>query len=217
MSNDKNLGLEDAYAVKTPDDNLVLYRDWANTYDSEFAAPRGYQYPQLIAELFTRNASSEDTPVLDVGAGTGLVAAALLEDPNVDPELTVDGIDISPEMLAVSKDKDIYHRLFEADLTKPIDLADDYYGGVISVGTFTHGHVGPDALYELLRIAKPGALFVIGVNGTAFDKYHFGSGFASLQADGYITPLQFERVQYYANADDDHADDQGYTAVFRKA
>ncbi len=217
MSNDKNLGLEDAYAVQTPDDNLALYRDWADTYDSEFAAPRGYQYPQLIAEIFTSKASTKDTPVLDVGAGTGLVAAALLEDPNVDPDLIIDGIDISPEMLEVSKQKNIYHRLFEADLTKPIDLEDEYYGGVISVGTFTHGHVGPDALYELLRIAKTGALFVIGVNGTAFDKYHFGTGFASLQADGYMTPLEFKRVQYYANATDDHADDQGYTAIFRKA
>lgn len=217
MSNDKNLGLEDAYAVKTPDDNLALYRDWASTYDSEFAAPRGYQYPQLIANIYSSKMCGEDTPVLDVGAGTGLVAAALLEHPEIDSELIIDGIDISPEMLEVSKQKEIYHRLFEADLTLPVDLPDDYYGAVISVGTFTHGHVGPDALYELLRMSKPGALFVIGVNGTAFDKYHFGSGFASLQADGYITPLEFVRVQYYANADDDHADDQGYTAVFRKA
>ncbi|MFK7732456.1 MAG: class I SAM-dependent methyltransferase [Pseudomonadales bacterium] len=216
MSEDKNLGLEDAYAVKTPDDNLALYRDWASTYDSEFAATRGYQYPQLIADVYSRKASKEDTPVLDVGAGTGLAAVALLEHSDIDSELIIDGIDISPEMLEVSKEKDIYQRLFEADLTKRVDLPDDYYGAVISVGTFTHGHVGPDALYELLRMSKPGALFVIGVNGTAFDKYHFGSGFASLQADGYITPLQFIRVQYYANAEDDHADDQGYAAVFRK-
>lgn len=217
MSNDNNLGLEDAYAVKTPEDNLTLYRDWADTYDSEFAGPRGYQYPQLIADIFARNAKVNDTPVLDVGAGTGLVAEALAEHPDVHAELVVDGIDISPEMLQASKEKAIYHRLFEVDLTKPVGLADDYYGGVVSAGTFTHGHVGPDALYELLRMSRTGALFVIGVNGTAFDKYHFGSAFASLQADGYITPLEFVRVQYYANADDDHADDQGYTAVFRKA
>ncbi len=217
MSDSKNPGLQDAYAVKTPDDNLALYRDWADTYDSEFAGPRGYQYPQLIADIFARNANENDGPVLDVGAGTGLVAAALIEHPDTDPDLAIDGIDISPEMLAVSKEKDIYQRLFEVDLTKPVDLPDDYYGAVISAGTFTHGHVGPDALYELIRMARQGALFVIGVNGTAFDKYHFGSGFASLQADGYTTPLEFVRVQYYANADDDHADDQGYTAVFRKA
>ncbi len=217
MNKKENLGLEEAYAVKTPDDNLALYHQWADTYDSEFADRRGYQYPQLIADVYIRNANNSDTPVLDVGAGTGLVAAALLEHPDVDPDLIIDGIDISPAMLEVSKEKDIYHRLFEADLTKPIDMPDNYYSGVISAGTFTHGHVGPDALYELLRMAQLNALFVIGVNGTAFDTYHFGSAFAALQADGYITPLEFVRIRYYAKAGDDHADDQGYAAVFRKA
>ena len=119
-------------------------------------------------------------------------------------------------MLAISRTKQVYRHLFEADLTQSIDLPENQYGAVVSAGTFTHGHVGPEALLKLLRLCRAGALFVIGVNGTAFDQYHFGSHFAALQADQHITPIEFIRVQYYATASDTYSADQGYAVVFRK-
>lgn len=216
MQNDDKISLEDAYALQTPEDNVALYRHWAETYDVEFARDRGYQYPQMIADIYARHSKPADTPVLDVGSGTGLVASALQEHHSVDAQLTIDGVDISPEMLAVSRTKNVYRHLFEADLTQSIDLPEKQYGAVVSAGTFTHGHVGPEALIKLLRLCRAGALFVIGVNGTAFDQYHFGSHFAALQADQHITPIEFIRVQYYATATDGHAADQGYAALFRK-
>lgn len=216
MQYDDKISLEDAYALQTPEDNVALYRHWAETYDVEFARDRGYQYPQIIADIYARHSKPADTPVLDVGSGTGLVASALQEHHSVDAQLTIDGVDISPEMLAVSRTKNVYRHLFEADLTQSIDLPEKQYGAVVSAGTFTHGHVGPEALIKLLRLCRAGALFVIGVNGTAFDQYHFGSHFAALQADQHITPIEFIRVQYYATATDGHAADQGYAALFRK-
>ncbi|MBT5686422.1 MAG: hypothetical protein HOJ11_15550, partial [Gammaproteobacteria bacterium] len=69
----------------------------------------------------------------------------------------------------------------------------------------------------LLHIAKPGALFVIGINGVAFDKYGFGSTIATLSADALITDLNFYHTQYYDNAEDEHAGDQGLTACFHTA
>ena len=217
MSDNASIGLKDAYSVKTPDDNVRLYRDWANTYDSEFAGPRGYVYPLRLAELFAHNLNDDDVPVLDVGAGTGLVAEALRELAcwsNIGTQ--VDAIDISPEMLEVSNGKKLYRRLLQADLTQSLQLPDDHYGALVSAGTFTHGHVGPDALLELLRIARPGALFCLGINGEAFDRYGFGSAFAALSSDGRIDELRFRRVSYYENAEDEHGADQGFTAIFRK-
>lgn len=217
MSEKKRPGLRDAYAVETPEDNLRLYRDWAETYDGEFATTRGYSYPRTLAELFAEHASELDNPVLDVGAGTGLVAQSLVElcaGP-------VDAIDISPEMLEISRGKSVYRELIEGNLTAALPLEDARYGGIVSAGTFTHGHVGPAALHELLRVSRTGALFCLGINATAFDKYGFGSAFAALQACDAISPLEFFEARYYdraadSHADDDHADDVAYTAVFRK-
>lgn len=209
----KKLGLNDAYAVETPADNIKLYRDWAETYDSEFAAPRGYIYPARIAEIFSQLASENHQPILDVGAGTGLVAEAL----TVHTSAPIDGIDISEEMLKVSETKGVYRQLIHADLTGDLNIASHSYGAIVSAGTFTLGHVGPEALYKLLEIAKPGALFVIGINGIAFDKYGFGSTIATLSADAMITDLNFYHTQYYDNAEDEHAGDQGLTACFHAA
>jgi ubiquinone/menaquinone biosynthesis C-methylase UbiE len=205
-------GLEDAYKVKTPGDNVRLYRDWAESYDSDFAAERGYVYPAKLALIYAERAGKDDAPALDVGAGTGLVAQALAGVSTV----PLDAIDISAQMLEMSRKKGLYRHYFEADLTGPLVLGDACYGAILSAGTFTHGHVGPVALRELLRIARPGALFCLGINATAFDKYGFGSAFAALNGGGKITPVEYITDTYYDKATDEHGADIAYTAVFRK-
>ncbi|MFT4629502.1 MAG: putative TPR repeat methyltransferase [Arenicella sp.] len=212
MSDEKQYGLKDAHALKTPDDSVDLYRKWATSYDQTFAQDRGYNYPAHIAQVLHNLSEIDDSPILDVGAGTGLVAQEILAN----GRCVIDAIDISQEMLAQSMAKGIYRNYIQADLSQPLALDDDIYGVVVSAGTFTHGHVGPQALRELLRIAKPNALFCLGVNATAFDKYGFGSAFAALQAEGLISPLEFEKTNFYRYADDANRNDIGFTAVFRK-
>ena len=192
-----------------PEDSVRLYGDWATTYDEEFAGAMGYVYPREVARVFRDHAAPGDTPVLDIGAGTGLLGAELTD-------LTVDGIDISAEMLEVAGAKGLYRNRITADLTIKLDIPDKTYGALISSGTFTHGHVGPVALEELLRVARAGALFCLGINLPVFDSAGFGSAFARLVAAGRITPLDFHEVHYYEGVDHEHAEDRGIVALFRK-
>ncbi|MEM7742392.1 MAG: class I SAM-dependent methyltransferase [Pseudomonadota bacterium] len=202
--------LDKAYALRTPQDSVKLYGDWAETYDTDFVAAMGYVYHENVAKAFHDVGGTG--PVLDVGAGTGLVGQAVRE---ALPDLDVDAIDISAEMLGVAREKNIYRALFEADLTKPLELPDAAYSGIVSAGTFTHGHVGPVCLPELMRIARPGAVFVLSIKGDVFDQAGFGSAFAALTADGVITPVDFTRVRIYGDEDHDHAQDTGLLAIFR--
>ncbi|MEI9907791.1 MAG: hypothetical protein WDO06_07760 [Actinomycetota bacterium] len=39
----------------------------------------------------------------------------------------------------------VYSRLYERDLSQPLDIANSEYGALICSGTFTHGHLGPEA------------------------------------------------------------------------
>lgn len=201
--------LEAAYALETPDDNRAYYRDFAATYDEGFVADTGYVCAREMARLFLSEARPEDRPVLDVGAGTGLLAENL-------SGLAIDGIDISAEMLAKAAAKGLYRSRIVADLTKPLEIADQSYGGLVSSGTFTQGHVGPLALDELLRIAKQGALFCLCINLAVFDGAGFGSAFARLVAAGRITPVDFREIRFYEGVDHEHAQDHGVAAVFRK-
>ena len=49
---DEGIGLDDAYSVKTPEDNKRLYAKWAATYDSSFVDAKQYRYPKAISEVF---------------------------------------------------------------------------------------------------------------------------------------------------------------------
>ena len=200
--------LDRAYEIHGPKDAKKLYDGWAETYDDSFGTGWGYVAPRKIAEVYLADGASE--PVLDIGAGTGLVAEAL-------PGLTVDGFDISADMLAKAEAKGLYRNRILGDLTQPLDLADASYGGVISCGTFTHGHVGPECLPELLRVTRSGALFVCGTIAPVYDQMGFGSALAKLVAQGRITPVDFREIAIYEGAEHDHANDTGLVMVFRKA
>jgi len=205
----KDPSLDAAYALTSPDDNRALYADWANTYDSGFAADMDYQLPRHVAEVFLRSGGSE--PVLDVGAGTGLVAQHI----RVSGPVIIDALDISRSMLDVAARKGIYRDTIEADLTQPLLIKPSVYASIVSSGTFTHGHVGPDALDELLRIAMPGAQFVLSVNAQHWAARGFETKFAQLEP--VISGFEIVTVPIYGpGAPEGHRDDVGHIAVFRK-
>jgi len=200
--------LGEAYTIRGPEDARKLYGEWAETYDQSFGAGWGYVAPRKIAEIF-RDAYTGSDPVLDIGAGTGLVAEHM-------GPLTVDGIDITPEMLEAAAAKGLYRNRILGDLKAPLPLDSDAYGGVVSCGTFTHGHVGPECFPELVRVTRPGALFVCGTIAPVLDEYGFGSALARLVAEDKITPVAFRLIDIYEGAEHDHAKDQGLVMVFRK-
>ena len=201
--------LNKAYALETPEDNLALYADWATTYDTGFAIDMDYRLPQIVAEILGEQ--NPQGPILDVGAGTGLVAQAFPTLGSVE----IHALDISPEMLAVAMKKGFYARAVLADLTLPLQLEANTYGAVVSSGTFTHGHVGPVALDGLLKVAKSGAVFVLAINAEHFEARGFEEKFASLEID--IDELVFREMAIYgAGTDAAHRNDTALIAIFRK-
>lgn len=211
------LNLDDAYAVESPEDSIRLYREWAETYESEFVASHRYVYPFRLVEVFAAEADRSDGPVLDVGCGTGVVAQEL----NKLGGWAIDGLDISAEMLAVAHEKlnqigePLYGALVEADLTKPLDITSHTYGSVVSAGTFTIGHVGPAAVGELARIVRPGGLLVLGVNSVFYEQSDFGSHVQSLVDEGVLGPVTLHVIGTYDMETGPHADDTSNVVVAR--
>ncbi|MEM9464224.1 MAG: methyltransferase domain-containing protein [Actinomycetota bacterium] len=206
---DQPLGLDEAYAVETPDDNRRLYARWASTYESGFVAAKAYEYHLHVADALVAG-PRPDGPVLDVGCGTGVVGVALHER----SVATIDGVDISAEMLAQAATKGAYRNLIEADLTVGMAIEDDTYAGVTSAGTFTHGHLPPGPLAEVIRVARPGARCAIGVNAAHFEEHAFGPWLDGAVADGRIGPYEIRVVKVYGDSDPDHPDDMSNLIVF---
>jgi predicted TPR repeat methyltransferase len=199
--NESSINLEDAYALETPQDNKALYRNWASTYDADFAQRNKYVYPKSIATICARLVDTiSPLNILDIGCGTGIVGTCLSE------LLTagiIDGVDISPEMLNVASTKlridtkPVYHQLFEADLTEPISFANAKYDVAISAGTFTHGHLGPDALINALSVVRPGGRMVVGINKEHFSANGFQAALQKANESQQISTPTFSEVQIY--------------------
>lgn len=205
---DADYDLEEAYQINGPDEARRMYGDWAPTYDEGFGAAWGYIAPREIATIL-RSEIAPDAEILDIGAGTGLVGEHLRG-------LAVDALDITPEMLEIARPKRLYRNLMLGDLTGDLDIHDGSYDAVISCGTFTHGHVGPECFPELLRITRPGAVFACGTIGPVLDGAGFGSELARMVAHGKISPVVWRDIAIYEGADHPHSQDRGLVMVFRK-
>jgi len=204
--------LENAYKLSTPEDNVDYYNAFASSYDTDFADSLGWHFPAAIAAAYRDSATAADLPIADIGCGTGLVASAL----NF-PREQIDGIDISTEMLRVAEEKQIYCSLYEIDLTKSLDVMANDYGAVLSAGTFTSGHLGPEPLEGLLDIARTHALFVIGIKKAFYQEAGFEPVLRDMEAGGLIKDLKVAEVPMYAKAGHDHSVDTAFALVYRKS
>jgi SAM-dependent methyltransferase len=92
----------------------------------------------------------------DLGCGTGRTGAWLKQHGVAE----IDGVDLTPEMLAVARSKGVYHRLVESDLVAS-GLPDAAYDLVTVCLVDEHlPELGP--LYrEALRLARPGGFLVL--------------------------------------------------------
>lgn len=194
-----NLYLGQARASPSVKECMSIYDKWANTYNDEVGnEAQNYVAPVLAAQAaikhnFQPPLDLTQRVILDAGCGTGLVGEALaLARPKA-----IDGLDLSQPMLDVARKTGIYRALAQADLTRPIDVADNAYDIVVCVGTFTLGHVGPDpALREFVRITRPHGIVV----ATILDEIWVSGGFQAeverLRAEKRVTVVAVELIDY---------------------
>ena len=149
-----------ARALSSTEDAIALYRDWAPTYDRDVFQRAGVTGSARVGDLLAGHVAERATTVVDLGCGTGAVAARL----RTHGFTAIDGFDISPEMLAVAEAKGLYHALRVVDLKKPIphDLRQGY-GAVVSAGTFTSGHVGSEGIAAVAALLAKGGVLACAI------------------------------------------------------
>lgn len=152
------------YDANNPKEIAKLYDGWAQTYEAEMAQA-GYRHPSICLALLARHLPPGAQPLLDAGAGTGLIGEwlGILGYP------VVEGLDISEGMLAVAASKQVYSKLHKLALGGELPFNDGDFAGIVSTGVFTTGHVGAHALDELIRICRPGGIIVMTVKEDLWD------------------------------------------------
>jgi predicted TPR repeat methyltransferase len=199
--------VDEAYHLQSADATVEFYRKWAADYDHQMLDVLGYISPASIAEILGEHLPDSEAAVLDVGCGTGLTCRVLAER----GYRRLDGIDLSAEMLAVARERGIYRDLLQGDINQPLPLESASYDGVISSGTFTHGHVGPEPLQEIFRVLKPGGLLACTVHQDLWQSMGFETAFAALLDQGVATCISAEAGSYYRDKPA-----EGLFCVYRK-
>jgi predicted TPR repeat methyltransferase len=171
-----------ARALSSPAEAVALYREWAQQYDHDVFATAGFTGSSRIADLLVeqmqRHGVAANTPILDLGCGTGAVGVCLHEHGCA----VIDGLDISSEMLAIAASKQVYRNLSVADLTQPV-AAGERYRACVSAGTFTSGHVGPSSVEHLAALLVDDAVVAWVVATTvwpSFEEAFEGAGLTLL-------------------------------------
>jgi len=113
-----------------------------------------YNGAKIVVSCFLELNCEKDSRIIDIGAGTGIIGSLLKKE----GYNNIDGLDASPKMLEVAKEKNCYKNLINSIVSPKIRLPieDKTYDVVIMAGVLCPGHISVDAFNEILRITKSG-------------------------------------------------------------
>ena len=190
--------LDQVFEIASRDDLKAAYEHWAETYDRDNLA-QGFRLPVQAAAFVARYVAPEDGPILDAGAGTGLLGEALAVLGHDD----LTGIDLSPAMLARAAERGCYRRLAETALGEPLDFPDGAFRAVVASGVFNQAHGPADAFDELVRITRPGGHLIFSVRDDTLESEGFAAKFAALEQAGrwHLLERSPPFAPYYENQD----------------
>jgi len=187
----------DIYKLKTSEELLKYYQDWTdnNQYNKDMV-DWNYTAPKETVSILKKYVFNKNSKILDAGCGTGLVGIELKKY----GYSNIEGVDFSQNMLDLIP-KDIYKKIEKVDLNKPLKFETNMYDVVMCVGTFTYGHVKPQALDEFIRIAANKGLICFTINEGIYEEYGFDKKIKELSDKGFWSMKEFFKSDYIASKD----------------
>jgi predicted TPR repeat methyltransferase len=160
-----------------------LFDDYADKFDHALLNKLDYCAPQLLADALARTVDRRGgMAVMDAGCGTGLMG----------PELKsyatrLDGVDLSPAMVARAGERGLYDELVVGDLVKTLTARPASYDLVVAADVLVYlGDLEP--VMAAIRLAlKPGGSFAFTVEKTdQAETYALGPKQRYAHSPGYI-------------------------------
>ncbi|HEY1209372.1 MAG TPA: methyltransferase domain-containing protein [Terracidiphilus sp.] len=147
---------DEAPPPRAPDDCILqIFKDFSSHYDAKMRDNLSYQAPERIQELIRAEmGDAAGLEILDIGCGTGLSGVGLKER-----AACLVGIDLSPEMIDVARERDIYDQLEIAEITEWLDQTEGQFDLIVACDCLVYfGDLQPVAALAAGRL-KPGGCF----------------------------------------------------------
>jgi predicted TPR repeat methyltransferase len=185
------------YKLKTTDEVMKYYDEWGDKdkYNKDML-DWNYTGPKETVNILKNYAKNKDILIFDAGCGTGLVGKELKKF----GYKNIHGADLSQTLLD-SIPKDLYKKLDKVDLNQTIKVDDNFYDAVMCVGTFTYGHVKPQALEEFIRITKSEGLICFTINEGIYKEYRFDKKIDEFKKKNKWNEIEFFKSDYIKSKD----------------
>ena len=108
------------------------YDNYAASYDHKLVEDLQYQCPQIIFAALRKHCQNAGD-ILDLGCGTGLCGQAVRS-----LATRLDGVDLSPQMIAKARERSIYNELEVADIYSFMERKASSYDVIVAAGVFEH-------------------------------------------------------------------------------
>ena len=151
--------LDKAYGTTGTDATRALYAKWAASYDSE-VSENGYVTPRRCALALKSVTDNFSNPIMDFGCGTGLSGLAL----SLEGFETIDGMDLTQEMLDLAAEKSLYRNLKLSDPDSQFPVQPGDYSAIVAAGVIGAGAAPVDVFDLLLNALSRSGKLVFSFN-----------------------------------------------------
>lgn len=153
---------------------VSLFDRYAPNFEHSLVERLDYTGHITVAAAVKQHVSAPEAldNVIDIGCGTGLVGAELLQHFKI---THLAGVDLSPKMLEVASEKKIYHSLHNADLLEYLSKREEPTDLIISSDVMIYlGDLEP-LIEQCYRILKPGGFYAFNIEMLKWGNYRLST------------------------------------------
>ncbi len=147
-----------------------LFDQFSADYDARMRGQLAYTGPELLRDLADMVMPGRAAlSILDLGCGTGLAGAAFR-----DLAIRLDGIDLSPAMIAMARARAIYDELLVGDLESALMQDGPSYDLILAADTLVYLGDLTAVFAGVARRLTPGGFFLFTVEAQQGESYGLG-------------------------------------------
>jgi len=195
----------------------ALFDRHAGTFDEHLTRQLHYRAPQLLLDAVNAAGPGQNLSILDLGCGTGLCGALFRP-----MAANLIGVDLSPGMLAVARQRNLYDRLDESDIIVALRGAVASFDLVLAGDVLCYLGDLTEVFQAAFAALHPGGLFAFSLESQEGENWTLKPSRRYAHGESYVRDLAthegFEMVtlQHAVLRTDQEKDVGGMIVVLRR-